>query len=383
MHRNVYLIILFLVISGCRNKSLYPLDNLIPASGTKKVRIEYASGFDIGYYNNYTLLTVRNPWQNASNVEFKYALAGKSDAPGSLPTGYEIINIPVERVICLSTTHIGFIDFLGLKESVVGISGKDYITDDFIINRISTGEIKDVGYDENLNYELILELKPDIIFAYGVTGAIASYVNKLKELGINTVLVGEYLEETPLAKMEWVKFIAAFFEKEGKACTSFDSVSDNYNRLVSLVKDVPVKPRVLLGLPWRGTWYISGTGSYIARLIKDAGGDYLWSNLNYKDSQPLNLEAVFEKAFLADFWLNAGDINNLSDIIKVDNRFRQLPPLKNGKVFNNNNKINRTGGNEYYIRGVVEPDVVLSDIIYILHPEILPGHNLKYYRQIK
>ncbi len=383
MHRNIYLIILFLVISGCRNKSLYPHDDPIPASGIKKVRIKYASGFDIGYYNNYTLLTVRNPWQDASNVEFKYALVRKSDTPGSRPAGYEIIKIPVERVICLSTTHIGFIDFLGLKESIVGISGKDYITDDFIINRISTGEIKDVGYDENLNYELILELRPDIIFAYGVTGAIASYVNKLKELGINTVLVGEYLEETPLAKMEWVKFIAAFFEKEGKACASFDSVSDNYNRLVSLAKDVPVKPRVLLGLPWRGTWYISGAGSYIARLIKDAGGDYLWSNLNYKDSQPLNLEAVFEKAFLADFWLNTGDINNISDIIKVDNRFGQLPPLKNGKVFNNNNIINRSGGNEYYIRGVVEPDVVLSDIIYILHPEILPGHNLKYYRQIK
>jgi len=298
-------------------------------------------------------------------------------------TGYEIIRIPVERVICLSTTHIGLIDFLGLKESVVGISGKNYITDDFIINRIEAGEIKDIGYDENLNYELILELKPDIILAYGVTGAIASYINKLKELDINTVLVGEYLEETPLAKMEWVKFIAAFFEMEDKAFTSFDSVSNNYNHLVSLAKNVSVMPKVLLGLPWRGTWYISGTNSYIARLIKDAGGDYLWSDLNYKDSQPLNLESVYEKAFMADFWLNTGDVNNISDIMKVDERFRELPPLKKGKVFNNNNKINKFGGNAYYSTGVVEPDIVLSDIIYILHPEILPDHNLKYYKQIK
>jgi iron complex transport system substrate-binding protein len=383
MHRNIYLILLFLLISGCRNKSVYLHNNNIPSSGIEKAQVKYASGFDIVYYNNYILLTVRNPWQNASNVEFKYALVSISDTTGSKPEGYEIIKIPVERIICLSTTHIGFIDFLELKESIVGISGKDYITDDFIINRINSGEIKDVGYDENLNYELILELKPDIIFAYGVTGAVAAYVNKLKELGINTVLVGEYLEETPLAKMEWVKFIGAFFEKEDKACRGFDSVTNNYNRLVALAKDIPVKPRVLLGLPWRGTWYISGANSYIARLIKDAGGDYLWSDLNYKDSQPLNLEAVFEKAFLADFWLNTGDINNLSDIMKVDNRFSQLPPLRNGKVFNNNNKINRFGGNAYYISGVVEPDIVLSDIIYILHPEILPGHNLKYYKQIK
>jgi len=383
MYRIFYLILTFLIILGCKNKSAYIHNNHLPATFIKKVPVKYASGFDIEYYNNHTELTVRNPWQNASNIKFKYALISKTDSLNHELTGYEIIRIPVERVICLSTTHIGFIDFLGIKESIVGISGKNYITDDFIINRLKTGEIKDIGYDESLNYELILELKPDIIFAYGVTGAIASYINKLKELDINTVLVGEYLEETPLAKMEWVKFIAAFYEMGDKAFASFDSVSNNYNRLVSLTKNVSIKPRVLLGLPWRGTWYISGTNSYIARLIKDAGGDYLWSDMNYKDSQPLNLESVFEKAFNADFWLNTGDVNFISDIIKVDERFRELPPLKKGKVFNNNNKINKFGGNAYYSTGVVEPDIVLSDIIYILHPEILPDHDLEYYKQIK
>lgn len=383
MYRNYYLILTFLIILGCKNKSAHIHDNNLLFPAIEKVPVKYASGFDIEYYGKQTLLTVRNPWQQASDVKFKYALVSKSDSLNHKLTGYEITKTPVKRVICLSTTHIGFIDFLGMKESIVGISGKKYITDDFINNRVRTGEIKDIGYDESLNYELILELKPDIVFAYGVTGAIASYINKLKELDINTVLVGEYLEETPLAKMEWIKFIAEFYEMGDKAVTSFDSVSNNYNRLVNLAKNVSVKPRILLGLPWRGTWYISGANSYIARLIKDAGGDYLWSDLNYKDSQPLNLESVFEKAFNAEFWLNTGDVNYISDIIKVDERFRELPPLKEGKVFNNNNKINKFGGNAYYSTGVVEPDIVLSDIIYILHPEILPDHTLEYYKQIK
>jgi iron complex transport system substrate-binding protein len=383
MYRNVYLIFLFLIISGCKNRPANINDNHIAVSGIKKVPVKYASGFIIERCNDYTLLTVRNPWQHASNVEFKYALVNKSASMNYGLAGYEIIRIPAERVICLSTTHIGFIDFLGLKECIVGISGKNYITDDFIINRIKTGKIKDVGYDENLNYEIIIELKPDLIFAYGVTGAIASYINKLKELDINTVLVGEYLEETPLAKMEWLKFIAEFFEMEDFANTRFDSVSDNYNRLVSLAGNVTSKPRVLLGLPWRGTWYISGTNSYIARLIKDAGGEYLWNELNYRDSQPLSLESVFEKAFMSDFWLNAGDVNRIGDIMKVDARFRELPPLKKGNVFNNNNKINKFGGNAYYSAGVVEPDIVLSDIIHILHPGILPEHSLKYYKKIE
>lgn len=382
MYKSIYLILALLVISGCKNKSDNINNENVLAPLIRKVPVKYASGFDIDYYNKYTLLTVRNPWQKANNVEFKYALINRTDSPDHNPEGCKIIKIPVRRAICLSTTHIGFIDFLGLKESVVGISGKNYITDDFIINRIKSGEVKDIGYDESLNYEVILELKPDIIFVYGVTGAIASYINKLEELNISTVLVGEYLEETPLAKMEWVKFIAAFYEMENKALAMFDSVSNNYDHLVSRTENISVKPKVLLGLPWRGAWYISGSDSYIARLIKDAGGDYLWSDLKFKDSQPLSLESVFEKAFLADFWLNSGAVNNISDIIKVDERFRELPPLKNEKVFNNNKKTSNFGGNAYYSTGVVEPDIVLSDIIYILHPEILPDHNLKYYKKM-
>ena len=380
MCRNIYLVLLLLIISGCKDKTVSFRDKNITYSGIKKVPVKYASGFDIEYYGAYTLLTVRNPWQQADNVEFKYALTGKPDS--DCPPGYELIETPVRRVICLSTTHIGFIDFLGFKESIVGISGKRYITDDYINKRIESGEIRDIGFDENLNYELIIDLKPDIIFVYGVTGAIASYVNKLRELNISTVLVGEYLEETPLAKMEWIKFMAAFYETEQKAIGRFDSVSDNYNRLVSLARDVTIKPKVLLGIPWRGTWYISGSRSYIAQIIKDAGGEYLWNDLYYRDSQPLSLESVFEKAFMADYWLNIGEVYNINDIMKVDERFKELPPLKKRKVFNNNNKINSFGGNAYFETGVVEPDVVLSDIIHILHPEILPNHNLKYYRQM-
>jgi iron complex transport system substrate-binding protein len=380
MCRNVYLILLILVIWGCKNRTAPDRDSSIASQDIRKVPVSYATGFDIKYYGGYTLLTVRDPWQQADNIEFKYALT--MDGNAGCPAGYELIEIPVKRVICLSTTHIGFIGFLGQEESVVGISGKNYINDEYINRHIETGQIKDIGFDESLNYELIVELNPDIVFLYGVTGAVASYINKLKELDIKTVMVGEYLEETPLAKMEWVKFIAAFYNAEQKAISMFDSVSQNYNRLVSLAANVPERPKVLLGLPWHGTWYISGSRSYAARIIKDAGGEYLWSGLDYRDSQPLGLESVFEKAFTADFWLNTGEVNSISDIIKADTRFSELPPVSSGRVFNNNNIMNSFGANDYFEKGVVEPDIILSDIIRILHPEILPGHKLKYYRQM-
>lgn len=382
MSRFTYFTFILLIASGCKNRTERIFNDNASANG-QKAPVNYASGFNVEYYGNHTLLTVLNPWQKAENISFKYALINKPVPENNKLQEYQIIKTPVERVICLSTTHVGFIDFLGVNESVVGISGSKYVTNSQIIKQVNNGVIKDVGYGENLNYEIILDLKPDIIFVYGITGVVSTYINKLRELDINVVIVAEYLEETPLAKMEWVKFIAAFFGLERKATQKFDSVAGNYNHLVNLTKDVSVRPGILLGLPWKGVWYVSGSNSYTARLIKDAGGNYLWSDLNYRDSQPLSLEGVFEKAFLADFWLNTGEVNNIRDILKVDERFNALPSLKKGKIYNNNNKMNKFGGNEYYESGVVEPDIVLSDIIYILHPEILPEYSLKYYKKLK
>ncbi len=384
MSRFTYLILIILISQGCRDKSVnfYNDEKLESSRSGSDFSVKYATGFDIEVHHDHTLLTVKNPWQRAENVNFKYALAGKQLPENKKYKGYQYIKTPVSRVICLSTTHIGFINFLDAEESVIGISGKKYITNNDIFQRIKNGEVKDVGYGSNLNYEVIIDLEPDIVFVYGVSGSVSAYINKLMELDINVVIVAEYLEETPLAKMEWIKFIAAFYNLEDKAVKKFDSVEYKYNTLVSITGNIGKKPKVLLGLPWRGTWYISGSKSYIAKLIDDAGGYYLWNNLNFRDSQPISLEAVFEKAFTADFWLNPGIVNNTGEILELDSRFQNLPALRDKKVFNNNNKINKFGGNEYYETGVVEPDVILSDIIYILHPDLLPGHNLKYYKKL-
>lgn len=382
MFRFIYLVLLILIITGCRDKSIDIHNNKNSVSVKhEQIPVNYAAGFDIEYHDDYTLLTIKDPWQKAQNISFKYALVDKPVSGHNKSPEYHYIKTPVNRVVCLSTTHIGFIDFLDATESVTGISGKKYITNSNIIQRIEEGEVKDVGYGNNLRYEIIIDLEPDIVFVYGVTGSISAHVNKLRELNIDAVIVAEYLEDTPLAKMEWIKFIAAFYNLEEKAVIKFDSVASRYNNLVSLTRDIYDKPKILLGLPWRGTWYISGRKSYVARLIQDAGGDYLWNNLDYRDSQPVSLEAVFEKAFIADFWLNPGSVNNTEEILALDYRFKDLPALRKKKVFNNNNKLNKFGGNEYYETGVVEPDVILADIIHILHPGILPGHNLKYYKK--
>ena len=350
-------------------------------AGDISVPVRFARGFRIESYDSSCSITVNNPWQSAENVKYVYHLGNYSVVPEDKKNDV-FIKVPVKRIICLSTTHIGFVEFTNELGSVTGISGSRYVSNPWLVNEIEKGKIQDVGYGENLNYELIVKLQPDLVIAYGVSGMETGFAEKLKELGIKVIFIAEYLEENPLAKMEWVKVFGALFRKEKKVTQLFDSVADHYSELVKSVSGIKKKPGVLLGIPWKGTWYISGGESYVAKLIADAGGNYIWKSLPFADSRPMGLEAIFSKAVSADFWLNTGTANSLADIMATDQRFQSIKAVRNRKVYNYNRLVNAKGGNAYFESGVVEPDIILEDLISILHPEVLPSHKLKYYKKL-
>ncbi|MBN2273059.1 MAG: ABC transporter substrate-binding protein [Bacteroidales bacterium] len=377
MKAQPFIFMLLLFLPGCiRNKPAPDSSYFGTGYG-----IKYAQGFEIKPEEGFTVLKVKNPWQQAENVTYEYWLGDTSrKVSKSIPGCF--IQVPVEKVVCLSSTFIGFIELLGKEQTITGISGKSYITSNSLLDKVAAGEVQDVGYDENLNYEKLVELQPDVVFLYGITGSVTSIMARLDEMGIKSAVIAEYLEETPLARLEWIKYIAAFFNTTEEAQVKFDIVEKKYNSLAVMAAGATYKPTVLLGLPWSGTWYVSGGKSYMAGFLRDAGSHYLFDDLPYKDSQPVSLEKVFEKSFQADFWLNAGDARIKDDILMVDERFSQIKAFRDDAVYNNNNMVNPSGGNAYYEQGVVEPDIILADIISILHPHLLPSHNRKYYRKL-
>jgi iron complex transport system substrate-binding protein len=271
MIRNLLILFVFILLAGCQWKGQNeknPLDQNI----SNAAHVKYAKGFIINRRDNINEITVINPWQKAFQVEYTYLLSNSFTSSRIISDFKCMIRTPVRHVVCLSTTHIGFIDLLGEIESVSGISGKNYVVNEKLVEKISKNILPDVGYDENLNYEVLIKLRPDVVFAYGVSGVIANTIRKLNELGIPVVLVAEYLEEEPLAKTEWIKFFSLFYQKEKEAFQVFDSISISYQRLSRLAVNAGNKPEVIMGLPWHGVWYVSGGGSYIAKLINDAGG---------------------------------------------------------------------------------------------------------------
>jgi len=373
----IFLMILF---SCSNNRERSHIQN---NSQKESVNLKYAKGFRIDKIDKNKLITVVNPWSGASNIEYQYLLVNKNEELPDYANEYTVIRTPVERVICLSTTHIAFIDVLNKTNSIVGVSGIDYVNNTKVREKIESDQIPDVGYDNSLNYELIVRLKPDLVITYGVGSQIASYNQKLQDLGINTVIIGEYLENHPLGKLEWLKFLAVFYNMDEKANEYFEKVEKEYNDLLAISNIVNEKPKVLFGLPWKDSWYVPGGQSYLAKMVEDAGGEYLWKENESRESIPFNIESMFLQASSAEVWLNTGSINKKTDILKIDERFESFKPYRYSFIYNNNLQINKYGGNNYWEKGLVEPHIVLKDMIKIFHPEFLIDYNLSYYKAIK
>jgi iron complex transport system substrate-binding protein len=373
--------LLIILLIACNGKSrLKDNDN----SESKRTFIKYAERFDVKKNAGYEILTVKNPWQGAENISESYYL---------LPVGMRIppdvdsinvIRVPVKSIICMSTTHLSMISALNEEKSVRGISGSDFLYEKKIRELIENQKIADVGYEDNLNKELVLQIAPDVVMVYGVGSESAGYINKLKELGIRIIFNADYLETDPLGKAEWIKVFGALFQKEKEADSIFYSITEEYNRLRSFInRSIDNRPAVFLGLPWKDTWFISPGNSYISKLIYDAGGEYLWKNTRSEISMPYGIENVYLKAMDANYWLNTSSINSLNEIIAIDSRLGDLPSFRKGNVYNNNNRITQKGGNDYWESGSINPHVVLKDIASILHPDLFPGYQLYYYKKIE
>ncbi len=343
--------------------------------------MKYAKGFSIEELKGYKIITVHQAWKNA-NKSIRYVLirAGQP-LPAEFPDGV-LVQIPVKKVICLSTTHAPFIDLLGESEKIVGFSGAKYISTPSIVNRIKQGKIREVGQENGVNLEVMLDLQADLTIAYMMNEADKSY-EQMQRAGIKVALNSEYLEENPLGQAEWIKFFAAFFDKEAKADSIFNEIEKEYLAISNLAKYQTNKPLVFTNIPYGGTWYVAGGRSFVATLIKDAGAAYVFDQDTTRGSVPMSIETVFHKAQKADFWLNVSNFNLLDDLKSLDKRFSEFEAMQKGNIFNNNNKVNENGGIAYWELGVARPDMVLKDLVKIFHPHTLPQYELYFYKKLK
>jgi iron complex transport system substrate-binding protein len=300
-----------------------------------------------------------------------------------MPESYdEIITIPINEIVVTSTTHIPSLEMLEVDTTLVGFPSLDYISSQKTRKRINQGFIKELGKNEDLNTESLLDLNPDVIVGFAIDNHDKT-LKTIKKTGIPLVYNGDWTESSPLAKAEWIKFFAAFYDKDTLANRLFSNIENEYLNAKKIAFNAKSKPTVLSGAMYKDIWYLPQGKSWAAQFIADANGDYLWKETKGTGSHSLSLESVLEKAEHAEIWIGPSYYTNLVQLKKAHAVYQYFDSFKNKKVYSFTNKVGETGGLIYFELAPNRPDIVLKDIIKILHPELLPNHKFYFFDQLK
>ena len=345
--------------------------------------LDYAKNFTIEEYADYKLLTVSNAYRNATNV-YRYALIPHSATlPDKLARDVTVIRTPVKRVVIMETVYVGYLDALGQLDQICGAASPSYINHPKVIQGVESGDIQGIQSGEKLNIERLLLLQPDLILTTSLGEGQMDVSPQLQRSGLPVVLTAGYMENHPLARTEWLKFLAAFFETEDRSNEIFNSIKARYTSLLDKTKGIDERPSIFCGAPYSGSWHVPGGDSFIARAIQDAGAHYLWADDSSRGSLPLDTERVFLRAAEADYWIHPSHYRSLSELFNADPRFAKFRATQISQVFNNTRQVSKNGGNNIWERGILHPEEVLADLIKILHPDLLPEHELIYYENLQ
>ena len=306
----------------------------------------------------------------------------KNEKPELSSNAY-YIKTPVSSVASLASVFVGALTNLQCLNYIAAVDNADYICNPYIKQKCSDNTIQQLSKNGVLNIEQTLVCKPDIILANPSGDPKKDFDARLLKAGITPLICADYYENSSLARAEWAKAFALFFNAEQKADSLFSSIEKNYLQLKSMTDTCIHKPTVFSEIKTGDVWFVPGAKSNMAQLFKDAGADYIFTDNDKTGSLSLNLEQVIAKAINADYWLNLHHCNSAEDVIKLDKRYDVFNAYKKRNLYNNNALINEVGGNAYWEDGLNHPDELLADLIKIFHPALLPNHTLKYYKQLK
>lgn len=335
--------------------------------------VRYATGFTLQNYQDVTVITVKNPWPEARQT-YRYVLYKKGaripDSLQQLPA----IRIPIQKIVVTSTTHIPSLEMLKKVPSLVGFPQLHYISSTQVQARIAKGKIAELGKNQTLNIERLITLQPDVVIGYGIDNHNPTLDN-LQRSGIKVLLNGDWNEQNPLGRAEWIKFFGALYDEQAKAAQVFEKIEKDYLNTKRIATRARYKPTVMAGDVFEGQWYLPKGDSWGSLLLKEAQGQYLWGATKGTGSLALSFETVFEKAQNADLWITSGQFQSLSDMAAQNPHYRQFKAFQNQKVYSFHRKKGKNSGSLYYELAPNRPDLVLKDLVKILHPELLPSYQ--------
>ena len=356
-------------------------ENYPGISTAQPFKAAYAIGFAFEYHEGFKLLHILNHYQQQKDTS-TYLLLSR-EVP--VPPGYHhmpVIRTPIQKIVLMSTTQVALFEALDAHQTIVGLADPEYLWSEQVSSMVQEGKIAAVGRANNLNLEQIFTLQPDAVMAVGFPELQYQTYGTVQNSGIPVIYNAEWQEQSILGRAEWIKVAAILLNKEEKCREIFSNTVKTYDALKQLTAGVREKPLVVCNLPRRGTWYVPGGNSYVAELIRDAGGLFPWADDTHTGNTSVGFEEIYQVGIQADIWLNAGLAQSREEIAAMDKRLVDFSPYKNGAIYNCTKRWHPDKGNDYWEAGTILPHLILADLIHIMHPDLLPQHTLFFYKKI-
>jgi iron complex transport system substrate-binding protein len=369
-----FIVIVFLIFLSC-SRNNPGVQSVVSSTNL----VKYAKGFSIVNHGCFTEVEVYNPWNNYKLLA-RYIVVDSIQNIDSLKG--EILKVPVRKGVFLSSTYIGMLAMLKAGNVIKACSNANWIYDSFIYQKYTKGEITDLGNGLSVDAEAVIAQSPDMVMKYIYqTTDVSDEI--LYSSGIPVVYNIEFMEEHPLGRAEWIKLMGLLTGKSKMADSIFNQIEINYNENCLLAKTATTHPTVLVGNSYKGTWYAVGGKSFMSKLIQDAGGDYCWNSDSSTGGLPLSFESVLQKQKDDEYWLSA-NAKSLDEILNIEPRCNKFSAFQSGNVFHYNKRMNPEGGLDYYESGVIRPDLLLHDLLVILHPELFnKNEQCVYWQKLK
>jgi len=344
-----------------------------------KQRLEFAQNFTISYHRSYQVITVQQPTIGGKPERYVLVRCGAPtpELTGEL-AGAPVITTPVRSLFSSSTTHLPALEALDRLDVLTGVAVKAYISSAAARQRADSGEVIEYAAAGTPDAEAIVAAEPDVLITDGMDSPAFATV---RDAGIGVLAGAEFLENDPLGRAEWIKFFAALTGTETRAAEVFGQIRDDYRATSELVADAePVD--LLLSQPYQGEWSIPGGSSFAGKLIKDAGGTWPWADDPSTGSINTDLEAVLAKSAGAKTWVTTSNWRTLAEATADEPRLAEFAAYRSGQVWAPSRQLNEAGGNNYFELGVLRPDLILADLVAIVHPDRLPDHEFTFYQKL-
>lgn len=374
-YKQLFFLLLISFVFSCNNQKKQNETDKTIAS------IRYAKGFSIQDYRYFKKLTIHTSFKGDTETKDFYLIQKGYRIPDSLGDK-TIIFVPIKRIVVTSTTHIPMLEILGVENTLVGFPNTNYISSEKTRRLIEKGKVQELGQEQSINTELLIDLQPELLVGFGVNNSNSAY-NNIEKMGLPIIMNSDWLEKTPLGKAEWLRFFGALYQKDSLAEAAFDTIASNYKRIKHKVASISEKPTVLSGSLYQDIWYLPAGDSFFAQFLEDAQSNYLWKDSQGTGSLSLSFESVLDTGQNAEFWIAPGFYSSRKSMLEASPHYKEFEAYKTGNLFTYALNKGKTGGVLYFELATARPDLVLQDLASILHPLSFPDNKYYFFKKLE